>query len=288
MRRPGDADAQKMTAPHRIGVTAFGAAMIVFGIENLIYRDGVMGLEPLPDWLPAHPIWALVTGLLLIAAGAGVIAGWRARVSALVVTALFIVWLLLLQVPLLVGKPHNGTLWTTTLETLALGSGACVLAALSSQWPPRVRRLPAGAAVVARVCFGLTLLGFGVLHFVYHEYVASVIPGWLPGHLAWAYLTGIAFLAAGTSAVTGIRARLATMLTGVMFGTWVLIVHAPRVAVAPTSRAEWTSMIVALAMCGSAFLFAQYTTSRSADRVEREFGPNAYDASYNGSPAAAT
>jgi uncharacterized membrane protein len=245
------------------GPAIFGVAMMAFGIENLVYADGVEGLEPLPSWLPGAPAWAIATGLMLIIAGVMILARQRRGAAALAVAVLLGLWLLVLHVPLVIAQPHDGSIWTTTLETLALGCGALVLAVLSSL---RSRAGAAAdgraslvrAALVGRVCFGLAAIGFCVLHFLYHAYVASVIPNWLPGHLAWAYLTGLAFLAAGTSAITGRRAQLAMTLTGVMFGTWVLIVHAPRVAAAPTNRAEWTSLIVALAMCGASWIIAEY------------------------------
>ncbi|HEV7376874.1 MAG TPA: hypothetical protein VGN95_19315 [Pyrinomonadaceae bacterium] len=70
----------------------------------------------------------------------------------------------------------------------------------------------------------------------------------------WPYLTGTAFIAAGLSIMTKVKARLAATLLGVMFGAWVIILHAPRVAAKLRDKEEWTSLLVATAMCGGAWL----------------------------------
>jgi hypothetical protein len=51
--------------------------------------------------------------------------------------------------------------------------------------------------------------------------------------------------------------RLAASLLGLMFLLWVLLLHSPRVAGAAHNGNEWTSLFVALAMSGAAFLVAE-------------------------------
>jgi uncharacterized membrane protein YphA (DoxX/SURF4 family) len=97
---------------------------------------------------------------------------------------------------------------------------------------------------------------FGVLHFLYIAYIVYVTPSWIPAHVFFAYATGIAHVASGVSLLTGVLARLAAYLTAAMFGSWVLIVHVPRVVRDPSTPSEWTSMLIALGMCGGALLIA--------------------------------
>jgi hypothetical protein len=50
--------------------------------------------------------------------------------------------------------------------------------------------------------------------------------------------------------------RLSGILLGMMFLLWVVLLHAPRVAMSPHNGNEWTSEFVALAMCGASFVLA--------------------------------
>jgi uncharacterized membrane protein len=93
-----------------------------------------------------------------------------------------------------------------------------------------------------------------VSHFVYAEFTAAMVPGWLPGHLFWAYATGACHVAAGVAILAGVRVWLAGTLLAAMAGGFVLLLHLPRVVATPSSRMEWTMMFVALSIAGAAWI----------------------------------
>jgi uncharacterized membrane protein len=243
----------------RPGRIIFAVAFAALGVLNFIYADAVSGLEPIPAWVPGRLLWAYLTGVVLIAAGACIGANKRARSGATSLGIVLLLWVLLLQAPRLAAHLNNGNAWTATFETLALCAVAWVLAgSLTTEQGigGRPHELFVLFAAAGRICFGVSMLVFGTLHFIYARFVATLVPVWIPGRLFWSYLTGAAFVAAGLSIVTKVKAPLAATLLGVMFGAWVISLHAPRVAAKLRDKGEWTSLLVATAMCGGAWLLA--------------------------------
>jgi uncharacterized membrane protein YphA (DoxX/SURF4 family) len=222
----------------------FALGLAGIGLLNLFTAEFRPELQPVPAWLPGRPILACAVGLLLVGGGGLVIAGRAIREAAATLTALLFATLLLLQVPRLIANLGNGGAWTGAFEILALAGAAWFLTGT-----PRGERL-------GRLCFAASLPGFGVLHFIYSDYVAYVIPAWIPAHTFWAYATGVAHVAAGASLATGVKARLAAPLLAAMFGGWVILLHIPRVAADLGKLPEWTSLFVCLAMFGASWLIA--------------------------------
>jgi uncharacterized membrane protein len=115
---------------------------------------------------------------------------------------------------------------------------------------------------VGRIFVAISLVVFGIQHFLYAHFVATLVPAWMPARLFWAYFVGVAFLAAAAGMLFKKTEQPAATLLGVMFLLFVLMLHIPRIVTHSSNGNEWTSGFVALAMCGSAWAFA----SRSDER----------------------
>src|SRR5262245_19031796 len=83
-----------------------------------------------------------------------------------------------------------------------------------------------------------------------------MIPAWFPLRLFWAYITGIGRIAAGISIVTNVLARLGSFLFAVMVSCFVLFVHVTGVIRDPTSRREWTMLVVSMTITSAAWCVA--------------------------------
>jgi uncharacterized membrane protein YphA (DoxX/SURF4 family) len=66
-------------------------------------------------------------------------------------------------------------------------------------------------------------------------------------------------MAAGLAIATGILTRIAGIWLGIMFASWFLTLHLPRVLAAIHNQDEITSMFVALAFAGVSLIFAAST-----------------------------
>jgi uncharacterized membrane protein YphA (DoxX/SURF4 family) len=211
-----------------------------------------------------------VLGAVLIAAGATIAASAtiaadaKARLSAALLGILLFVCVLLMFIATPSAILHDGTARTRALEPLALAGAAWVLAGSLSappdaqSWHPATSKL----ATIGRYIFGFAMIVFGAQHFMYGQFVAMLVPSWLPWHIFWTYFFGVALIAAGISIVTGFQARLAAILLGVMFLLWVVVLHVPRVTTNPHNGDEWSSLFVAIAMCGSCFIIVAAAASK--------------------------
>jgi hypothetical protein len=150
--------------------------------------------------------------------------------------------------------------WTDPLKCLTLSGGAFIVAgSFPSQNNTSAiiklleKFIPAGKYFVA-----VMMIAFGIDHFLYTDFVATIVPAWIAGKIFWTYFAGIALIAAGLGIILNIKRRLAAILAGAMIFIWFVILHIPRAIADPHSGKgnEWTSVFEALAFSGIAFLIA--------------------------------
>jgi len=239
-------------------------AMVAFGVQHFIYMDFVTRVFPkLPAWIPAHSFLACVFGAFLIAAGAEIMIGKAARLAAVLLGAVILVSFALLYLPLLLTTPPNGGLWTSAGKALALAGGSFLVA---GSFPVKLDA-PLGSlstvvkalekiAPLGRFFLAAFLILGGIEHFIYVDFVARLVPSWIPGHVFWTYFAGVALIAGGVGMSVPLTSRLAAALTGLMIFLWVVLLHIPRAATDLHNSNETTAVFEALAFSGAAFLVA--------------------------------
>lgn len=111
----------------RAGQVMFGASAVLFGGAHFVY----LGLTaPLvPKWLPPSQVfWAYATGVGHIAAGVAILTGVRARLAAILLTAMYASFTPLVHVPMLLGDPSKHFFWAENAANIALVGVAWVVA----------------------------------------------------------------------------------------------------------------------------------------------------------------
>ena len=228
------------------GHAAFATVMIWLGVMGLWTGDFVQVWLPVPKWVPAREPLAYVCAFISLACGIGLL--WRrtAAIAARVIFASLLVWLLVLRLPnLFYETPLVLVAWAFG-STGVMVAAAWVLYVWFAGGDDRGLR-------IARPLYGLSLVPFGLAHFMYVAATTVLIPNWLPWHTAWAYFTGAAFIAAGLAVTFGVLARWAAALAALQIGLFSLIVWVPRVLAGPLNDFQWGEFVVTWALTAGAW-----------------------------------
>jgi len=241
------------------GHAAFALVMIWLGAMGLSTGTFVQVWQPVPAWVPARTALAYLCAFISLACGLGLLWQRTAAIAARVLFASLMVWLLVLRLPnLFYQTPLVLVAWT-------FGSTGVMVAAawVLYVWfaGDRDRQLLGFIADergvrIARALYGLSLIPFGLAHFMYLDATTVLIPNWLPWHVAWAYFTGAAFIAAGLAVTFGVVGRLAAALSTLQMGLFSVIVWVPRVLAGPLNDFQWGEFVVTWALTAGAWVVA--------------------------------
>ena len=252
----------------KAGRIFYGVMIVCLGAQQLFYAD----FRPVifPPWsaaIPGAAFFAYLASAVLILAGLAIIFEKRAREVSLYLGGLFLLLLFLAQGPFeLIADPYSNHLgvWSNALKELMLAGGSFAVAGsfsvnevIANPKPVLIKLLekliPFGGVFVS-----VTLILFGIDHFLYVEFVSKLVPMWIPGQLFWTYFAGVALIGSGVGIILKIKLKLVAILLGVMIFLWLIMLHIPR-AIADLygdKGNEVTSVFEALGFSGIAFVIA--------------------------------
>jgi uncharacterized membrane protein YphA (DoxX/SURF4 family) len=250
------------------GRVFYAICLAVQGILQVLYGDFRPAILPQwPSQIPALAICARLAGMALLGAGIAIVMGKRAREVVLALGGLFLASVVFCQIPYaLLVSPRSINLfsWGGPFNELAMAGCSFVV---SASYPERAQNIAREASLLrglekitpfGRILFCITIVRFGIGHFLHTRHDAALIPGWIPWHMFWTFFTGAALIGSGAAVIANIKLRpIATLLATMLF-LWVVMLHIPRAIADPHSGQgnEIESAAHALADSGAALLIA--------------------------------
>ena len=107
-----------------------------------------------------------------------------------------------------------------------------------------------------RLFYAIPMGVFGAEHLVDAADISGGVPSWMPAHLFWTYLVGIALIAAALSIILEKYAKLAATLLGCMFLIFVALIHIPNIVAMHGARLFWAICLRDISFSGGAFALA--------------------------------
>ncbi|MBV9339627.1 MAG: hypothetical protein JO159_01900, partial [Acidobacteria bacterium] len=223
------------------GHLVLALTMIALGILGLMKGDLTAAWEPGPKGMSAREVLAYVCGLVSLASGVGLLWKRTAATAARLLLAYLVLWMMMFRVP---GFFHALTVdvyWSACQTAVMMAAAWVLYAWFSADWDRQRLSFAVGdkGLRLARAVYGLAIIPFGLAHFQYLEHTASLVPKWLPAHVAWACFTGAAFIVAGLAILAGVCARLAATLSALQMGLFLVLVWLPVVTKGSITSFQW-------------------------------------------------
>ena len=226
----------------RIGRLLFALSVILSGIYQLA-TGRFVNLVPVQPPL-SYPWLPYVLGALLVLIGIALLVPRTVPAAAITLAVLLLILFFGFSLRVALPQASTGYVWVDPLMILALLGGVSLAAAPTQK-----------ATRFTSWALAAFLIYCGAAHFPYANYVASLIPPWIPAHMFWTYFAAIALIAGGIGVLVPRTARLAATLSGIMLFSWVFLVHIP-LAINTHNAGEISRGFQALSDSAVAFMLA--------------------------------
>src|SRR5262249_52022413 len=109
---------------------------------------------------------------------------------------------------------------------------------------------------LTNLCVAIPLAVFGALHLFGPQFVAPIVPPYMPWRMFWVYFIGCALIAAALSIAAKIGVRWSGLLFGIMMFLFVAMIHFPGARRQPHNRIIWTIVFREMSFGGAGWILA--------------------------------
>ncbi len=115
------------------GRILLGICTASFTLEQAIYLDATASL--VPRWLPlTQRFWAVTTTVFFALAAVALLTNRQVLLASRLLTAMLLLFGLLVWLPAVLGDPHNHTSWSEGIETFAIAGATWILVDLVREY----------------------------------------------------------------------------------------------------------------------------------------------------------
>ncbi|HEU5401812.1 MAG TPA: DoxX family protein [Terriglobales bacterium] len=230
--------------------------MILLGVLGFIKGDFTVLWAPVPKTVPAREALAYLCAFVSAVSGIGLLWRGTATIASRALLGYLLLWLLLFRIPGLFHSLAVDVYWSACSTAVVVSAAWVLYVWFAAAWDKAHLAFVTGrnGLHIARALYGLAIIPFGISHLQYVKQTAALVPAWLPAHLALAYFTGAAFIAAGLAILIGVCARLAAALSTLQMGLFLLLVWVPRVIARSLSAFQWGETVISLVLTAAAWV----------------------------------
>ncbi len=265
----------------KIGRLLYGLGLVAVGIHQLLLKDFRREiLPPFPAWAHQYVVFPILAGIALIVSGSVISGVFMTRPVitkniCLYAGFCFLAIIITCHLPYVLifsaDKASRLDVWFDAGEELAYCGGAFVMAGsfAENNWSRNKKNLllirlekliPSG-----RIFFAILMLLFGCSHFVFTDFVATMVPKWIGAPLFWTYFAGVALIASSIAIIFKIWIKVVALLLALMLFLFFIFFHIPDAVANPYTMHgnEIVRAIVALLFCGIALVIASTSYNKS-------------------------
>lgn len=269
-----------MTPLTKIGRSLYAIGLIAIGIHQLLLKDFRPEiLAPFPAWPHAYIAFPILAGMALICSGIIISGLFKTKSVTKKNTCLylgfcFLALIITSHLPYILifsaDKDSRLDVWFGAGEELAYCGGAFVMAGSFSESNLSERRknffhiwleklIPLG-----RIFFAILMLLFGCSHFIFTDFVSTMVPKWAGAPLFWTYFAGAALIGSSIAIVFKIWIKVVALLLAIMLFCFFIFFHVPDAIANPyvSNGNEIVRAIVALLFCGIALVISSTMVSK--------------------------
>jgi uncharacterized membrane protein YphA (DoxX/SURF4 family) len=258
----------------KTGRLLYGIGLIALGVHQLIIKDFRQEiLPPFPAWAHKYPVFPILTGITLIFIGT-IISGLvtikhiSKKNICLYLGFCFLVLIITCHLPYILifspDKPSRLDVWFGAGEELAYAGGAFVMAGsfpcnnFSEGGKSSFKLWLEKLIPLGRVFYSMLIILFGCSHFIFTDFVSTMVPRFFGIPEFWTYFAGAALIGAGVAIIFKIWIKPIAFLLAIMLFLFFIFFHVPDAIANPytSGGTEIVRAIIALLFSGITLVIA--------------------------------